>query len=102
MVTVPFGPDFKDDDPGRPYFMRVYDRGALAHRLVGPSGLTLDHIDYFGDRFLSVEGPWTRFVLKFRPLLDWLTPFPAAIFMGTVPPTSIRAVGGACLTLTKR
>lgn len=102
IVTVPFAEQFMGTDPSRPYFMRVYDLEALNRRLVAPSRLTLEEVEYFGDRFFAIESPWVKITGKLRPFCDWLTPLVAGTFCSTLPVTRVKRVGGACLALVKQ
>jgi SAM-dependent methyltransferase len=113
-LTVPFAADgyretFVDGDvyereqvAAEPVFYeRHYDEAALHERLIGPSGLRLVAIDYFGEPGFKFERYWNRIPMRWKIPLLWMQPFIARQFLKPLPASAAQHAVGVCITLCK-
>ncbi len=81
------------------FYQRHYDEATLYDRIIGPSGLKLVAIDYFGEPGIKFERRWSRLPVALRVPLAWTQPFAAQLLLKPLPPTQTADALGVCVTL---
>lgn len=104
-ITVPFDhsgcrEDWLEDDvyerrfEREPiFYQRHYDCPSLHARLVAPSGLSLERLEFFGEPGFHFEARWNRIPMKWKVPLLWAQPFVARLFLKRL---GIDDAGHAC------
>jgi SAM-dependent methyltransferase len=112
-LTVPFsaagyreefldGRVYEREEHGRPtFYQRYHDQSSLQQRLIGPSGLKLLRVTYFGEPRVPFERYWNRIPMKWKAPLLWAQPFLARLFLRELQPQQIDAACGVALLLEK-
>jgi SAM-dependent methyltransferase len=85
----------------RIFFQRRYDHEALERRLVGPSGLRLESLSYFGEPRLPFDRFWNALSLPARLPLAWAQPLFERAMLRELPAERADRAIGVALTLVK-
>jgi SAM-dependent methyltransferase len=83
------------------FYQRHYDCGALHSRLVVPSGLMLERLQFFGEPGFRFEPYWNRIPMKWKVPLLWAQPFVARIFLKRLGLDQAARACGVALLLRK-
>ncbi len=83
------------------FYQRHYDMDGLNDRLVAPSGLRLERIEYFGEPGFQFERYWNGVPMKWKVPLLWAQPFLARFLFKRLPPERIDRATGVALLLRK-
>jgi SAM-dependent methyltransferase len=112
-LTVPFTADgyyeelMRDSAFGRQgrdgptFYQRHYDLAALEARLVGPSGLTLQEMAFFGEPGVQFEPYWNRIPILWKLPLLWAQPFVAKLFLKRLEAGQLDRACGVALRLAR-
>ncbi|MBI4317753.1 MAG: class I SAM-dependent methyltransferase [Chloroflexi bacterium] len=112
-LTVPYrhegySEEFRDEVFGQRkgenklFYQRRYDDGALARRLIEPSGLQIRGVTYFGEPYVSFNRCWCRIPLLWKVPLLWLQPLLERCLVRTLDKEQRNRAVGAAITLVKR
>ena len=84
VITVPYGSFEEERQRHVSYFQRVYNEEAIYKRLVEPSGLGVERIQYFGETKYNFTKYWQKFPPLFRLCFLWAIPIFSNLFLGMV------------------
>jgi hypothetical protein len=88
----------------------VYNEKDIYERLIEPSGLKVERIEYFGETKYNFIKYWQKIPSLFRILFLWARPISSKLFLGVVRDLNslsreeknvFMRTGGVCLTLKK-
>jgi SAM-dependent methyltransferase len=89
------------DHSRQTFYQRRYDAERLTARLIGPSGLRLDQMVFFGEPCVPFERYWNRIPMKWKIPLLWAQPFIASAFLKKLRSDQLASACGVALKLTK-
>jgi SAM-dependent methyltransferase len=112
-LTVPFagrgyseefiaGPVYeRGAQDGPTFYQRRYDLASLHRRLIGPSGLILQRLTFFGEPRVPFERYWNRVSMRWKLPLLWAQPFLAKLFLKRLTAEQLDVACGVALKLAK-
>jgi SAM-dependent methyltransferase len=113
-LTVPFAHEYRESTtteplyykPGAPaapvFYQRHYDVRALEQRLIKPSGLTVIHRSFYGERYVAVEEALERLPVALRAGIGPMLPVLSACFLTRINEAQSGHAMTACVTLEKK
>jgi len=94
---------YKDSAKGRPaFYERHYDPQSLQERLIGPSGLTVSTLKYFGERWVPFERLYRALPRILKMLLSPLSPAFARVFLHEVDSNRLSSAKAALIVMRKQ
>jgi ubiquinone/menaquinone biosynthesis C-methylase UbiE len=112
-LTVPFAHEYRESmtteplyykqgGPAAPvFYQRHYDVRALEQRIIKPSGLTVIHQSFYGERYVAVEEALERLPVPLRAGIGPMLPILSACFLTRLNEAKLDQAMTACLTLEK-
>ncbi len=112
VLTVPFSSRYKETFldksiyqrhyKGEPvFYQRHYDSLALKERLIGPSGLNVKMIEYFGERTVKFERIWYSLPVAIKAMFGWMMPLISTLFIREIDHTDLEKAMAAFFVLKK-
>jgi hypothetical protein len=110
VITVPYGSFEEERQQHVSYFQRVYTEEDIYKRLIEPSGLEVERIEYFGERKHNFSKYWQKIPALFRIPFLWAQPIFSKLFLGMVKDVDcltkdeknvFMKTAGVCLTFKK-
>lgn len=110
VITVPYGSFEEARQRIVGYFQRVYNEEDIYKRLIEPSGLEVEQIEYFGERKYDFTKYWQNIPSLLKISLLWAQPIFSKLFLGMVKDVDslskdeknvFMKTGGVCLTFKK-
>ena len=110
VITVPYGSFEYERQQHVSYFQRVYDEESVYKRLIEPSGLKVERIEYFGETKYNFTKYWQKIPSLLRIPFLWARPIFSKLFLGVVKDVDslsreeknvFMKTGGVCLTFKK-
>ena len=110
VVTIPYGSFEEERQRHVSYFQRAYNEKSVYKRLIEPSGLEVEQIDYFGETKYNFTKYWQKIPVLFRIPFLWARPIFSKLFLGMVKDVDCLSgdekerflrTGGVCLTFKK-
>ena len=107
VVTIPYGSFEEERQRHVSYFQRVYNEESVYKRLIEPSGLEVEQIEYFGETKYNFTKYWQKIPALFRIPFLWARPIFSKLFLGMVKDVDSLSgdekerflrTGGVCLT----
>jgi SAM-dependent methyltransferase len=86
---------------GGTFYQRHYDMSSLMARVIGPSGLQVDDITWFGEPGVRFERYWNRISMRWKLPLLWAQPFLANVFLKRLTAEQRGAAVGVAVRLTR-
>jgi ubiquinone/menaquinone biosynthesis C-methylase UbiE len=109
-ITVPYGSFEEERQQHVSYFQRVYNEEDIYKRLIEPSGLKVERIEYFGETKYNFTKYWQTTPSLFRIPSLWTGPIFSKLFLSVVKDVDslsreekkvFMRTGGVCLTFKK-
>ncbi|MDY6895330.1 MAG: methyltransferase domain-containing protein [Thermotogota bacterium] len=111
VITVPYGSFEEERQQHVSYFQRVYSEEDIHKRLIEPSGLEVERIEYFGETKYNFTKYWNKIPSLLKIPFLWAQPIFSKLFLGFIKDTNnlsrveknvFMKTGGVCLTFKKR
>jgi len=113
LITVPYGTEYRETFvmkdiyqrtyKGEPlFYQRHYDGTALMDRVIGPSGLKLRKIEYFGETSIRVEKLWDSVPSAIKVVFGWMMPLVSTLFIHQLAENFLEKAMACFLVLEKK
>jgi len=84
------------------FYQRHYDSQALEERLLAPSDMNIENIEYYGERGFRFEKFWQTVPIVVRMPLMYIEPIFSELFVDKIDPHNLSQAMTACITLRKK
>lgn len=104
VLSIPYAERYVEDEDPTHYFgdfERRYDDAALAERILGPAGIEVESLDYFGEPGLRFSRIWYGIPFALKLPIRHLGPVFSKLFLRRIPPAGRARACGVCITLRK-
>lgn len=107
FLSVPFYKKYRKVDKyfktanEKTFYEHQYDHKAINERLIKPSGLKLQHKEYFGERLFRFQNLWVKVPENLRKFVMWLSPLFAKLFLKSIDESKAEKIRFACFLLSK-
>ena len=84
VITVPYGSFEEERQQHVSYFQRVYNEEDIYKRLIEPSGLKVERIEYFGETKSNFTKYWQKIPSLFKIPFLWAQPILSKLFLNNI------------------